>query len=625
MPDEPENKQEGEAKAPAVASPEKQMSSEDIWQNIGFHRPLGGFFYNLFFWFFGIFFGAFIGGWLYNLMYPFPESLGYKGAATAIWGLFFQIWDLGTANVVNRYLGENSVKNPKKMILYVQYFIWYQSFTGLFQVTFISIYALFFVPSSQLAYAVWIMVLFSTVQYPGYLWIFKDILGSLQQFHRTNILGFLTGDVIQRVIEIVFVLIGRWVGDNNPAIGAIMGIAIGSVIGTYVDDFLSMGVCAWFFKSALSKYNVQVRDCFRHEFDRKLAKDVLTFGLKTGIPHLLWPAVSLYSLWLWLTLVPQYTTFSAIAGFAGIFGGLVGMSLDLGGAISESFLNDKKKLAQYYIAQSWRFIGFIQWLMSSITVLIIFIYEDIVRLVGLQYYILGVIFIVPKMVRDIQQPYNNVSEAIITQTNHPNISFIMHLLEDILVFVDWTVFIFWLQLPQRYGIIAIAWLMPCGELPAIVAKVAINYVLIHKRILKLKFSWWQTFGAPGLASACVLGLGFAFYGLVYVPVRAAFGFLPAIILMAVYGILITPFYIYAPLTALFGGWDDGTLKMFKIAAKISGPSKFITIPMSKALEWTAKRSRLHNRFRFDDAGALQEAKELMEQKNLFRKEKIGVL
>jgi hypothetical protein len=609
----------------STEEPKKQITNEEIWQNIGFHRPLAGFFYNLVFYFFGIFFGVFIGGFLYNLMYPFPESLGYKTAATAMFGLFFQVWDLGTANVVNRYLGENSVKNPKKMVHCIQYFIWYQSFTGLFQVTWISVYALYVVPSTELAYAVWIMVFFSTVQYPGYLWIFKDILGSLQQFHRTNVLNFLTGDIIQRFIEIAFVLLGRWIGQNNPAIGEIMGIAFGSVIGTYIDDFLSMVVCAWFFKRALKQYDIRIRDCFSHDLDRKLVKDILVFGLKTGIPHLFWPAVSLYALFLWITLVPQYTTFITIAGFAGTFGSLVSMNLDLGGAISESFLNDKKQLAGYYIAQAWRFIGFMQLLMTSITVLIIFIYSDIVAFVGLQYYLLGAVFILPKMIRELQQPYNNVSEAIITQTNHPNISFWMHLLEDVLALLGWFVFIFWLQLPQRYGMIAIAWLIPCGEMPAICTKVIINYILINKRIIKLKFALWQSFGAPACASACVLALGFLFYNVVYLPIRAAAGPLVAVLSMAIFGIVITPFYIYTPLTAFFGGWDDASIKFFKIAAKISGPSRFIAVPMANALEWAARHTPLHNRFKFDDTGALQEARELMEQKNQFQKEKIKVL
>ena len=28
--------------------PESEITKEDLWNNIGFHRPLGGFFYNLF-------------------------------------------------------------------------------------------------------------------------------------------------------------------------------------------------------------------------------------------------------------------------------------------------------------------------------------------------------------------------------------------------------------------------------------------------------------------------------------------------------------------------------------------------------------------------------------------------
>jgi len=425
-------------------------------------------------------------------------------------------------------------------------------------------------------------------------------------------------------IEIAFVLLGRWYGQNNPAVGEIMGIAIGSIIGTYVDDFLSMAVCIVFFKRALRQYNIKIRDCFGHDLDRKLVKDILTFGLKTGIPHLFWPAVTLYALFLWITLVPQYTTFVTLAGFAGSLGGFSFIYIDLGGAISESFLNNKKKLAGYYIAEAWRFVGFIQWLMIPIT-LIIMIYGDLITFVGLEYYALGAVFILPKMCRELQQPYNNISEAVITQANHPNISFWMHLLEDVLALLGWFVFLFWLQLPQRYGMIAIAWLIPCGEMPAICAKVIINYILIHKRIIKLKFALWQTFGATACAAACVFGLALVFYGFVYLPIRDVGEPMVAIITITVFGFMVIPFFIYTPLTVLFGGWDDDSLWYFKIAARISGPSRFIAVPMARVLEWAARRSPWHNRFKFDASGALQEARELMAQKNMFQKEKIKVI
>ncbi len=166
--------------------------------------------------------------WLYGFLYPFPEAAGYRAAATAIFGLFFQAFDLGTANIMNRFLGEASIKDPSKMLNYIQYFIWYQMITGLIQTTTVSIYALAFVPQGQLGYAVWIMLIHSTTQYPGFLGVFRNILNTLQQYHRTAILNFISSELVQRVTEIVFVLLGRHVGASNPAIGEIMGIAIGS-------------------------------------------------------------------------------------------------------------------------------------------------------------------------------------------------------------------------------------------------------------------------------------------------------------------------------------------------------------------------------------------------------------
>ena len=601
-----------------------KLNASELWENIGFHRPLAGFFYNLPFYLLVLILGIGFLSLIYNFLYPFPESMGYRSAVTGIFGLLFYTFDLGTANIMNRFIGESNVKNPSKMVQYIQYFIWYQMITGLIQTTSISLYALLFVPQNELSYAIWIMLIYSTTQYPGFLGVFRNTLNSLQQYHKTAILNFISGELFQRVTEIAFVLLGRWYGLNNPAVGEIMGIAIGATIGLYVDDFIATIFSAHFFQKLMKEYGFSVRDCFRHDFDRKLLKTCLWWGVKSGLPNFFWTLNGFISLTLWLTYVPQYTTFAALASFGGSIGGLMGWSLDLGGSISEAFFNGKKKLAKYYIAQAWRYTGLIQCFMFSILLAILLVLEKVLVLFGLEYYVLATLFIFPKMIRDIQQPYNNFASGTTTGTGHINFQMIINIYEAVAAIVSWYIFIVWLRIPQEGGIIAIAWMIPCAEMPAIVSKVVISYIYINKKIVKLDIPWYQGFIGPGITTAFIYMLGILYVNFVFNPMYDTIGGIIAVLPMVIIFIIIIPFFVYFPLTGLFGAWDDSSLEIMRKATKMSGPGKFLTLPMYKLIKIAIKRSKLHGRFAMDDSDALQEARELMKLKNQNREKKVRI-
>ncbi|MHA1369347.1 MAG: hypothetical protein ACTSRA_06495 [Promethearchaeota archaeon] len=602
----------------------EEITTSELWENIGFHRPLAGFFYNLPFYLITLIIGIAAIGLIYNLLYPFPESIGYRAAATGIFGLFFYSFDLGTSNLLNRFIGEANIKDPRRMVQYIQYFIWYQAITGLIQTTSISLYALFLVPKGQLAYTVWIMLIYSTVQYPGFLGIFRGVMNTLQQYNKTAILNFISGEFFQRITEITFVLLGRWYGRMHPELGEIMGIAIGATIGLYIDDFIATAVSAYFFQKVMGNYGIRVRDCFYHNFDRELVKTCLIWGLKSGLPNFFWALESYITLILWITYVPQYTTYAALASFGGSIGSLMGWTLDLGGCMSEAFFNGKKRLAQYYLSQAWRYTGMIQCVVFSLLLNILLVLEPVLLFLGLEYYILSVIFVLPKMVRDTQQPYNNFAETTTTGTGHINFQMGIDIYEASMAILSWFIFIVWLRVPQRFGLIAIAWLIPCGEMPAIVSKVAITYVYIHKRILKLKIPWYQAFIAPMITTTIIFAFGFAYVQFIFIPVNDSFGTLIALIPTVLIFIVITPFFIYFPITALLGAWDDQSLEILKKATKMSGMGKFFSLPMYKMLLFISKKSKLHGKFSIDDSDAIKEARELMIIKNQQRKEKVRI-
>ncbi len=587
----------------------------ELWDEIGFHRPLGGFWFKLAFMLISLVFGLAVVGFYYKYLYPFPESMGYRTAATGIFSLFFSVFDLGTHMTMDRFIAETNIKDPNKMVKYIQYFIWYQMFTGLIQTTAIAFYALFFVPRTELAYAVWIMLIQSTVQYPGFLGVFRGALGSLQQFNKVEVLNFVSGEIFQRLTEIGFVIWGRYWGMANPQIGEILGIAIGATIGFYVDDFFATWLSAWYFTKVMKNRGITAGRCFRIEFDWALVKETLTFGIKTGMPGIIGLAADLIMLWMWLLYVPQYTTFVTLSGFASGISGIInyGMGINLTQLFAESYMNDKKRLTQYYITQYIRFATMVQFFFIAILGVVLMIIDPTFRAMGLDNYMLAIPFIIPQIIRNLQQPFTSLADSIMLGTNHPTFLMIIRFLEEIFKVVFMWLWIMALQLPYKYGLAAIIWIMPCGIYPAILFKTITLYVFINKKILTVQINYWQTFVAPAIACITTLVLGLIIKATVFDPVLNNFNIIFALGIMIGFVVLMLMIGFF-PIDTLAGGWDDDSMREFRKAAVMSGPSYPLVYPMYKMIELAARVSPLHNKFKFDSAPALQEVKELLELK-----------
>ncbi|MFX0099781.1 MAG: hypothetical protein ACFFCS_09370 [Candidatus Hodarchaeota archaeon] len=600
---------------PGEVEGENPEKPSELWEQIGFHKPLAGFFYNLTFSLITMLFGVFMTGAIIQIFYPYPESNGYRGVTGGIFSVFYVVMDLGTHMTMDRFIAENRIKNPGKMLQYIQFFIWYQAFTGLVQTTIVSLYAIYIVPNTDLAYGVWLMLIVATYQYPGYLGVFGGVLGSLQQYNRTAVLGFITGQGFQRITEFTCVLLGRWWGMQDPAIGEIMGIAIGANIGVYIDDFFAMWLSAYYFSKAMKQEGFKARDCFRVEFDRKLIKEAAVFGIKTGMPSLIGVATGLIILWQYIEYVPQYTTFSTLSGLIGGIAGFVnwaGVSAPTP-LLAEAYLNGKKKLTQYYIAQSWRYMVAFQCLFLPATLGIYLVIGQFFDVFSMENYLLAIPFFFPNLIREAQQPYTSFADALQLGTNHPTFLMGLRFAEEMLKIFFQTLWVVWLRLPEKYGLKALIWIIPCGIYPAILFKTIIAYFWINHKIVKIKFAKYQTFVAPPLASMFIFGvLAFMLY-FVFPPLEQSIGFIAAIIILLVAMILLLMFG-YLPLTGLLGAWDTENLRDFRHAAVMSGPSRFYVMPMYKLTELACKKSKLHNRFRLDWDEAMKEAQELVELK-----------
>jgi O-antigen/teichoic acid export membrane protein len=606
---------EGDSQKPGVRVI-SMKENEKLWDEIGFHKPLAGFWYKLALGLISMVIGLVILTVWYTFFYPFPESMGYKTTATGIFVLFFSIMDIGTNMCQERFIAEARIKNPAKMIQYIQYFIWYQMMTGLIQTTAVSIYALYIVPKTELSYAVWIMLIQSTTQYPGFLGVFRGVLTSMQHFDKAEILNFIAGEVFQRITEVIFLLWGRFILGADPRFGEIMGIAIGAMIGLYIDDFFAMALSAYYFQALMKHEGITVKRCFQIEFDWQLVKETFLFGFKTAAPGLIGLVAELIILWEWIAYVPQYTTFVTLFGMIGGISGLMGyaMGVNITPAISESFLNGKQTLTKYYIGQYARFSGIVQLFMLSLVLVVASVLEPAFIALGLANYVLAVPFLLPRVLREIQQPYTSLADTIMIGTNHPTVLMLVRFGEEIFKVVFMTLFIVVLKLPQTYGLAAIIWVMPCGIYPAILFKTITLYIYINRNIMKLDIPFWQAHGAPAIACIAVFLIMQIVRQTIFMWVWNAYGIIPAIIVMLLFllGILTSVFF---PLTGALGAWDDSSLRDFQKAAKMSGPSKPLVYPMYFGAYLGAKMSPLHNRFGMDSKIAFQEAQELMEIKH----------
>lgn len=599
--------------------PAEKDGQKDLWDEIGFHKPLAGFWYNLLYTLIGIVISAGLMGILMNTFYPFPESWGYREIITSMFTLFFVIFDLGTANVMDRFLGEENIKDPAKMIKLIQWFIWYQMMTGLIQITGVSIYALYLAPHGNQSYGIWLMIIVGSTQYPGFLGVFRNALGSLQHYGKVQMLNFFTGTLFQRLTEIAFVILFRILGEMNPAIGPLLGIAIGSAIGLYVDDFFATVVSAHFFSKVMRVYGIRARDCLIPSFTWADIKPVLKFALKTGVPGLVWPAFNLLNLVMWLTFVPHYSTFIILAGI----GGSIPSSMDWFGVpgitplVSESYLNEKPRLTQYYAGQYLRFQAFLKGFFVAL-MLAIFPVMPLFWAEFMPYYVLATTFMLPQLVVLVFNAFTGVPGQILFGADRPNFAVVMGMIGTVggsgVLFLLIGVF----NIPGQFGVEGFAWVYFCGGLPLNFVLAAASYRFVDRRIVRIKVPWGQV-GSMAIASVVTFALCFLVKLLVFDTLYPLVGFIVAAIPSIVFMFLVLLFG-YFPLTALLGGWDDVNLAEFRKAVVMAGPSKILVAPVYLIVEWACRRSKYHGRFAMDVGGVIQDAIELLEIKRVKREQ-----
>ena len=347
-------------------------------------------------------------------------------------------------------------------------------------------------------------------------------------------------------------------------------------------------------------------DCLRVDFTWEEVKEPFWYGLKTGIPGLIGSTLSFINFTLWVTYLPQYTTYVTLAGIGGSIPSVMNWfgTPRITPLISESYLNDKKELTRYYVGQYVRFYAEIQ--------------GFFVPILAIVNYVPGLVFVYPGLLINIINPYLGVPGQVMYAANRPNFAIIMGLFNNIMNTVFLAMLLVWWNVPENYSN-WIPWVYVCYTLPMGLLFNGLNYWYLNKNILKLKIPWGQIIFGFVLAAVATYGLCYMVYETLFQVVLNLYGFyVAAVICMIIFFIFLLLGYF--PMTAFFGGWDDENLAEFEKAAYMSGPSKAFVLPVFKLVKFSCKRSKLHNKFAPDMETIERQARELLVIKRMNRDE-----
>ena len=336
---------------------EKDYPEFKGWEAIGFQRALGRELWQIIIEQINNALYLFIMMYLIPIIQPFPEIIGYNGVAAGLFTVFYVAFDTGTNFGIFRFISEYRIKDTNRMLQYIGFYLRYQMLTGIIQITLLSWFTFAVVIQGNYAYLTWMLLLILQKQWPGMLNIFKTVLSGFQHHAKVEILNLMQGQIVERLSMIGFVLIGRWFGETNPAVGIIMGICIFTHIGNYVDDIIFGFISGYYVNKILKKYmNLSLRDVFSVKISKDVLKEMIFYGVQGSLLPIFSTAVSTFTLLAYTQEIPSYISWSALVSYGSMFSGVVSQFGDfaLGTSIAESYSNGKKKLAEFYVTYSLR-------------------------------------------------------------------------------------------------------------------------------------------------------------------------------------------------------------------------------------------------------------------------------
>jgi hypothetical protein len=86
------------------------------WEDIGFQRPLGNFLYGYMITIATAIIGIVLVSFVYQYLWPYPQIQGYNGIAGGVFAIVYQLFDVGTAFGIVRFIAEWRIRQVLHMV-----------------------------------------------------------------------------------------------------------------------------------------------------------------------------------------------------------------------------------------------------------------------------------------------------------------------------------------------------------------------------------------------------------------------------------------------------------------------------------------------------------------------------
>jgi len=566
------------------------------WENIGFHRPLGGFMFAL-----TIGLILFVPLIIYqnlilpSFLLPSAQGLGLWFRVLQFFEVAWMFFDMGTSMAFVKFLSEYRIKDPKKGIQYGQMFVWWQMLTGALQVTIFVALSSFFLPKTTYAIFTWIIITHAIIQMPGIYQLMRYALTGFQRFDYAQIVDIGFAVVFPIIAQLIVVYpVYKW-GLSNPLVGPALGGALGMAFALYVTEILTF-IIGYILYHRLG-YNMKI--LFLAHFDWEVIKKSLKFGVFDMMGSLVVSGAQAFEILITQTKLINYTeiwgNWMLAKNFVFAFQVIGTLYNNIMPAISEAFSKGKLLLSQYYSAQAYKYGGMISGFLGAFLLAV----SDrfILGATGPQFE-RAALYSIPLMVWGMIQYPSWVGDNIQRGVNKPYLITALCTMEQVirvsLVFI----------LLDKFQVIGLI----IAYFVGLLTKDIVSYFVNDRVCFKQRFYFWQSIGAPLLSGAVL-------YGVLRISGTYIWQSNQVTSIILFFVGAVPGMFLFSFLYAFFGGWDNETLEEFRHGAQLSNFMKPIAMLFYKCAELGARISPLHNRFPITiREQALIEAKSLMKER-----------
>jgi O-antigen/teichoic acid export membrane protein len=572
----------------------RQAATE--WEQIGFHRPLGGFMLA-----FMLGLVLFIPLIIYqNLILPVyilpsAQALGIWGRVTQFFNFLWLLLDMGTSAAFVKFFAQYRVKEPARAIQYGQVYIWWQALSGAVQVALVTAVAGTLLPQTAYALYTWSIIIHTLIQIPGFFQVMRFSLKAWQRFDYAQMvdLGYaLVFPILAQPLIVTLLVV--W-GRRHPVFGAAMGGLLGLGFAAYATEALTFILGVWLYR----RLGYNTRLLFLAHFDWATIKASFRFGVFEMIGSVAWALGQAMEVVVTQTSLVNYTevwgNWILAQNFVFAFNVITTLYDNVMPSISEAISHSRAALSQYYAVMSYKWGGFISAFIGS--VMLATADRFILGASGPEF-VRAAAYAIPLIVWGAVQYPSWVSDNVQLGANRPY-------LKASLVAGEQTIRILLAYLlVARYQINALI----IAYFAGLLAKDVIAYFINDRTCFRQRFFFWQSLGAPLLAGSAHFLLVRWVTGLVWRGDQVTS------VLIFLIGLLFSyPFFAF--FYGLFGGWDDPTLEELRQAADLSSFMRPLARLFWAASQLGARFSPLHGRFPITiRQAALDEAASLREER-----------